>query len=128
MHKKQNRVWEIYKIATLLLYIPFFLVQVFINHDSVVCGSSKIAALNYCKAIPQPDVVKIDCSNNSKDKQTTLRLNKRFQPPVIYFTRHISFEISFYPAAIKLFQHYVAPLQPSFHLLAKKLRGPPAVA
>ena len=125
---RRNIFFKVSKIAALLLYIPFFLVQIFLNHDNVVAASN-INVQSYNKTDSSNHLI---VSNNHTEKRTgktvNIRLNKRFQPATIPFFEPISFERPVYNCGVKLFGNYLNPVLPSFYLLAKILRGPPATA
>ena len=124
--KRQNIFFSLTKIAALLFYLPFFLVQIFINHDSIATG--KYATTVYKKATLTVAFVIRPDKNNTKGKVVSIRLNKRFQPATIPFCVPASFEIPAYITPAKFFGNYLNPSLSSSHLLNYLLRGPPAVA
>ncbi len=114
------------KISLLLLYIPFFVVQGFFNLDTPFCynqtASVTIGKLDAgIKATPSFH------SDKANNKQGNIRLNKRFQPESAPVILPPIFEVAIYLVRANLFYTYPDPLLPSSHLLANKLRGPPAV-
>ena len=124
--KKQHIGFSLSKIAALLFYLPFFLVQVFTNHESNFIH--KDAGL-FCKKSPLHKSVTIQPDRNKTGgKLVSIRLNKRFQPATIPFCVPVSFEIPVCIVHIKLFGTCPDPFITSFYLHSKTLRGPPAVA
>ncbi|MEO6357447.1 MAG: hypothetical protein ABIU77_14900 [Ferruginibacter sp.] len=124
--KRQNIFFSLTKIAALLFYLPFFLVQIFINHDSVAAG--KYATTVYKKATVTIPVVVGPDKNKTTGKAISVRLNKRFQPATIPFCVPVSFEIPVFITPVTSFGKYLNPALSSFYLLTHTLRGPPAVA
>lgn len=125
-HKRRNIFFSFFKIAMLLFYLPFFLVQVFVSYDSI--STNKNVEGFYTKSSLKNSVVLQNHANKTSCKLSTIRLNKRFQPATIPFCVPMSFEIHVCIAHIKLFADCPDPLLPSFHLFTQTLRGPPAVA
>jgi hypothetical protein len=123
--KRQNIFFSITKLAALLFYLPFFLVQIFINHDSI--AASKYAQTVYKKATSVVRVVVQPDKNESSGKVVAVRLNKRFQPATIGFCVLVYFEIPVYISLANSFGKYPSPALAPFHLLTHTLRGPPAV-
>lgn len=127
MHfKRRNISFSIFKIAVLLFYLPFFLVQVFFNHDSI--SANKNVEVLYSSSSLKNSAVLQNLTDKTNRKLSTIRLNKRFEPATISFCAPISFEIPVFIAALKSFGNYLTPSLASFHLLTHTLRGPPAVA
>lgn len=124
--KKQHIFFSLTKIAALLFYLPFFLVQVFINHDSIATG--KYATPVYKKATTAAGVVVRAGQNKNTGKVSSIRLNKRFQPASMPYCVPVSFEIPVHITPEKSFGNYLNPPLASSHLLTYSLRGPPAVA
>ncbi|WP_301929951.1 hypothetical protein [Ferruginibacter sp.] len=123
--KKQNIFFSLTKIVALLFYLPFFLVQIFINHDSISTG--KYAPAVYTKATTSALVVVGPGNNKTTGKVSSIRLNKRFQPATTPFCVPVSFEIQAYITPETSFGNYLNPALVSPHLFTYSLRGPPAV-
>jgi hypothetical protein len=124
--KKQNIFFSLTKIVALLFYLPFFLVQIFINHDSISTG--KYAPAVYKKATTPAAVVVGPDNNKTTGKVSSIRLNKRFQPASTPFCVPLSFELPVYITPETSFVNYLNPVLGSFLLLTHTLRGPPPVA
>ena len=125
-YKRRNIFFSIFKIAALLFYLPFFLVQIFVSHDSI--SAKKNAGAFYTSPSSKNSGVLQNYTDKTSCKLSTLRLNKRFEPATIPFWVPVSFEIPVFIAALKSFGNYLNPSLASFHLLTHTLRGPPAVA
>ncbi|MBC7686688.1 MAG: hypothetical protein H7211_00755 [Aquabacterium sp.] len=127
MNLKQQKIFfKFSKISLLLLYIPFFIVQGFFNLDTpfsykqTSCVTIGIQVAGK-KATPSFH------SDKANNKEGSIRLNKRFQPESSPIIVPPIFEVAVYFVKANLFYTYPYPLLPSSHLLANKLRGPPAV-
>jgi hypothetical protein len=125
-YKRRNIFFSIFKIAALLFYLPFFLVQVFVNHDSI--SSNKNVGAFYTRSSSKNSGVLQNHIDKTTCKLSTIRLNKRFEPATITFCVPVSFEITVFIVSLKSFGNYLNPSLASFHLLTHTLRGPPAVA
>lgn len=122
--KKQQISWFL-KLPVLVLYLLFFAVQLFFNHDvsweipssvQLTQDGKKLSA-SYAKEAPVKDPVK-----------QKARLNKRYEPSVIppVPIQGITLSVSYAPPLImgvELCQFY-----PEVFLSACSLRGPPVVA
>lgn len=126
--KGQNIFFGIPRMIVLLLYIPFFLVQGFFNYYSPLQHNNEQVKTSYQKTIAHLYCATIQQVAKATGNQSNIRLNKRFQPANAPLCIVESFEVPYYFNQVKLFHNYPDPLLPSFHLLTKTLRGPPAVA
>ncbi|GAB2832259.1 hypothetical protein GCM10027043_38170 [Ferruginibacter profundus] len=125
MHlKKQNIFFCVSKISALLLIIPLFFIQGFFNYDNVLdCGYTKLTT---SKEVNQ-HAVKFN-NNKPNNKQTSIRLNKRFQPESAPHIEIVYFEVPGYFFVTNSFSAYADPFLALPHLCRGILRGPPAVA
>ena len=127
MNLKQHKIFfKFSKISLLLLYIPFFVVQGFFNFDTPF-SYKQTPTVTIGKQVAGKKATPSFHSDKANNKERSIRLNKRFQPesaPVIL--PPISKE-AIYLVKANIFYTYPDPLLLSSHLLANKLRGPPAV-
>lgn len=123
--KLQNIFYQRFKVAILLLYLPFFAVQCFFNYSNIVQGNSGALFAQYQKTTTGKPV-----SLNTKpySKLVTVSLNKRFQPAVAPFCNTISIELPPCFTVTKLFKKYTLAFYSNACLHKGTLRGPPAVA
>jgi hypothetical protein len=126
--KERSIFFGIPKMIVLLVYLPFFLVQGFFNYYSPVQQNKEQVKSSYEKAVSHLKGTTLHQVVKVTGNQSNIRLNKRFQPASTPLCIVESFEVPYYIKGIKLFNNYPDPLLPSFHLLTKTLRGPPAVA
>lgn len=124
----QNILFGLPRIAVLLLYIPFFLVQGFFNYYGPLQSSIEHVQTCHQKSAAHLHAAGIQQVKKATGNQANIRLNKRFQPANAPLCIIESYEVPYYFNQVKLFRNYPDPLLPSFHLLTKTLRGPPAVA
>lgn len=130
MHlKKQQISFSIYKIAMLLLYIPFFVVHGYFNLDNLSGSKVENSKPGYKKtAISHRQYTLNSSANKNNGKQATIRLNKRFQPETAPAIENFYFEIPVVFLVINSSCNYANPFRTLPHLYTGILRGPPAVA
>jgi hypothetical protein len=125
--KERNIFFGIPKIIVLLVYLPFFLVQGFFNYYSPAQYNKEQVKTNNEKTVSYLKGTTLHQVAKVTGNQSNIRLNKRFQPASTPLCIIESFELPCYYKQVKLFYNYPDPHLPSFHLLTKTLRGPPAV-
>lgn len=126
--KGQNIFFGIPKIIILLVYLPFFLVQGFFNYYSPASNNHKQVKASYNKTVSHLAGTTLLKSAKVTGKQSSIRLNKRFQPATAPLCIVDSFELPYCYREAKSFPNYPNPLLSSFHLIVQTLRGPPVVA
>jgi hypothetical protein len=127
-HKRQNTFFRFSKIAVLLLYIPFFVVQGFFNFGDTQLYQSEHNQTNYKNLAADHHAVTINYGNKKTGKQVNIRLNKRFHPKKnAPLCETISFEIPVYFSEATPFGDYTNPLLGLSYFLTRTLRGPPAI-
>lgn len=116
-------------ILTGVLYISFFVVQLFFNYSSFSRQATDAPASTYLHAIPlqgQKNEAKITNKNASKKNTSNIRLNKRFQPASLpSFIVSISAPIQFFGCLDQMDKPKDYLLIAS--ILTDSLRGPPVV-
>lgn len=128
MNRKKGHIFfRLSKISLLLAYVPFFIVQCFFNTDAQSVIQNQTAKTTHYSTINSSTSASFINYSNNPAKVTTTRLNKRFQQKNAPVCLPQVFEIPCFLVKWKLFYIYPDPLLPSPHLLANKLRGPPAV-
>ena len=113
------------KIAVLLLYIPFFVVQGFFNFDNYSQNNYHYFPTSFTVNAVQNHVVKAIQENKQHDKKTQVRLNKRFHPENVLYCVGIDFETRDYNLLKHSLSYYTDPLLSLFPLSTCPLRGPP---
>lgn len=122
--KRQQINW-FYKLPVLVLYLLFFVVQLFFNHDLSPKLFSAVNLTQGNKKVPVSSVKEVSSKEGFTQK---VRLNKRYEPSVIPTVpfQEITLTVFYAPPltlGIALCQFY-----PEVFLSACFLRGPPVVA
>ena len=116
------------KTPILILYISFFIVQLFFNFD--IANTSKNTTLFSCNKIVATGrhSFVIKKTNTAKDQKQALRLNKRFKPQVILAYTPFDIKSPVYYLGEKPFGFYASVFIPASFLFPQFFRGPPVVA
>jgi len=124
--KSYNIFW-LAKLPLLLLYMSFFVVQLFYNFDIV--SHVSIAS---CKAVQKSDAKTNSQASIKKaaapaDRKAGFRLNKRYHPQPAITCNTVAVKPLVCCVSSKLHVHYSRGFIPSSFPPAHSLRGPPSV-
>jgi hypothetical protein len=123
-YQRRGILSYITKTPVLILYVSFFIVQMFFNFD--IANSSNKPALY--KIEPGNHFSVIKKINTEKDKKQTTRLNKRFKPQAILTYYQVSIKSPAYRLETRIFVSHADIFIPATFLLSQSFRGPPVVA
>lgn len=128
MNLNQQKIFfRLSKISLLLVYIPFFIVQGFYNLDTPARNNNQTVSIRFKQQVVSHTHFTFLHSDNSTGKGAKIRLSKRFQQENTPIVVPPAFNVAAYLIKANVFHTYPDPLLPSSHLLANKLRGPPAI-
>jgi hypothetical protein len=120
--KKQHIFFCLAKLPLLLLYISFFIVQLFYNFD-IASRPADTASISLHKNNPET----VKKATIPAGKKISFRMNKRYHPqPAVTCNLIIIKPVICYVTS-KLHVHYSTGFIPSSTPPAHSLRGPPAV-
>jgi hypothetical protein len=125
--KKHNHFFKLSKISVLLLYIPFFVVQVFYNFDTSRQPGSDLASPHYNNINAGQHNIAFSHTNKSQEKKLNIRLNKRFHPESAPCCTSVAIDVPVYFSSAILLSGYASPSLSSSSQLTWSLRGPPAI-
>lgn len=125
---KKNILFIFCRFYLLLLYIPFFIVQGFLNFDAQCYYHANSTYTRFGAESKNQQEISYYNTNKLLNKKVCIRLNKRFQPENAPILITPFLEMAVYCTNTNILYTYPDPISTSPHLLANKLRGPPVIA
>ena len=126
--KKINITGNWAKLPLLLLYISFFIVQLFFNFDIANHSNNNPQLYSYKKLSATRITPVVNKTNKGKTKQQTIRLNKRFEPQAMLVYHGTEVKVPEYCFGIKQPGISRELILPTPYLHPHSLRGPPVTA
>lgn len=123
--KEQRKYSSFYKFPLVVTYALFFLVQFFFNFDIANHTNYGNFLSSSVSTSKHQSSVKADVQKN---KQTNIRLNKRFQPANALPFKPFVLEVIVCYVQTEHLLNYQNPKLPQSGLITRRLRGPPVVA
>ena len=123
--KRHSIFFSLFKIAVLILYVPFFAVQGFFVFHNCSQYNGNYFQANYTAGTAHEHSSKIIYKNKQAEKKQQIRLNKRFHPEKALYYAGIESETRNFNLLKQSLSFYRDPLLSLFPTSTSPLRGPP---